>query len=186
MAEQQLPTCDLRPIKRVITDHNAEGLAVFNKDVSETIPTKILPIGDVFHLGYATNQQPVDFSQDVPTYQGYLAKNPGITVPGGSVLRVVDIVPGGISPMHRTVSLDYGVVVEGTIELVLDSGEVKTLQRGDIAVQRGTMHQWRNASKTEWGRMLFVLQESKPIEVDGKALGEDYGVGMGDVPSSSS
>ena len=40
--------------------------------------------------------------------------------------------------MHRTQSLDFGVVLEGEIELVLDSGETRLLKRGDVAVQRGT------------------------------------------------
>ncbi len=60
------------------------------------------------------------------------------------------MMPGATSPMHRTVSLDYGVVLEGEVELVLDSGEVRLLKRGHVAVQRGTNHAWRNASKSEW------------------------------------
>jgi quercetin dioxygenase-like cupin family protein len=86
--------------------------------------------------------------------------------------------------MHRTVSLDYGVVIEGEVELVLDSGETRVLRRGDVAVQRGTMHAWRNTSRTEWARMMYVLQECKPVEVEGKVLGEDYG-DMKGVPKSS-
>lgn len=46
--------------------------------------------------------------------------------------------PGLTSPMHRTVSLDYGVVLEGEVYLVLDSGEERLMRRGDISVQRGT------------------------------------------------
>ena len=46
--------------------------------------------------------------------------------------------------MHRTVSLDYGVVLEGEVELVLDSGETRLMKRGDVSVQRGTNHAWRN------------------------------------------
>lgn len=55
------------------------------------------------------------------------------------VLRHVDIGPGITSPMHRTVSLDYGIVIEGEIELLLDSGEKRQMLPGDICVQRGTM-----------------------------------------------
>jgi quercetin dioxygenase-like cupin family protein len=51
--------------------------------------------------------------------------------------------PGLISPMHRTTSLDYGVLLEGEIELILDSGEKKLMKRGDVSIQRGTMHLWR-------------------------------------------
>jgi len=86
--------------------------------------------------------------------------------------------PGGASPLHRTVSLDYGVVIEGEMVLELDSGETRLLKRGDLAIQRGTMHAWRNASKTDWARMLYFLQESEPLEAvggGGGKLGEDYG-----------
>ena len=50
------------------------------------------------------------------------------------------MIPGSTSPMHRTVSLDYGCVIEGEVECVLDSGEVKLLKRGDVCVQRGESH----------------------------------------------
>jgi hypothetical protein len=37
--------------------------------------------------------------------------------PGGSVVRYVDMPPGHVSPMHRTVSLDYGFVLFGKVEV---------------------------------------------------------------------
>jgi quercetin dioxygenase-like cupin family protein len=85
--------------------------------------------------------------------------------------------------MHRTVSLDYGAVLEGEVELLLDSGERRMMKRGDVAIQRGTMHQWINHSETEWCRMLFVLQESKPLEVAGQTFEEEL-AGMAGVRSS--
>jgi quercetin dioxygenase-like cupin family protein len=75
--------------------------------------------------------------------------------------------------MHRTVSLDYGIVIEGEIELILDSGERKKMVAGDIAVQRGTMHAWRNMSDAKWARMLYILQPSKPLTIGAEKLGED-------------
>lgn len=99
------------------------------------------------------------------------------------MLRIVDMRPGALSPMHRTVSLDYGVVLEGEVELVLDSGEVRLMKRGDVAIQRGTNHAWRNNSDTVWARMLYVLQEAEPLEVAGQKLEEDYG-GIPGVRSS--
>jgi quercetin dioxygenase-like cupin family protein len=70
------------------------------------------------------------------------------------------------------------------MELVLDSGETRLMKRGDVAIQRGTMHAWRNTSSTSWGRMMYVLQECKPVEVEGEVLKEDYG-SMKGVPASS-
>lgn len=63
--------------------------------------------------------------------------------------------PGLRSPMHRTESVDYGVVLSGEVTLVLE-GEETVLHAGDVAVQRGTDHAWENRSG-EPARMLFVL-----------------------------
>lgn len=109
-----------------------------------------------------------------------MAQGPGATglaLGGGTVLRFVEFAPGYTCIMHRTQSLDYGIVMEGTVESVLDSGEVTMMGRGDVMVQRATMHQWRNPSKTEWARMIFSLQDCKPLHVAGKRLKEDIGVG---------
>lgn len=57
---------------------------------------------------------------------------------------------------HRTHSLDYGIVNKGTIVLQLDNGKRVTLNEGDVVVQRGTIHTWRNES-TEWARIYFIL-----------------------------
>jgi len=172
-------------LHRYITDHNSEGKAIFHTSLSESLPIKPVDGTARFGLGYVTDKTPVDFTgdADLATYKQYQSNPPGIVIPGGTVLRIVDIAPGQTSPMHRTVSLDYGVVLEGTIELILDSGEVRTMKRGDVAVQRGTMHAWRNVSDKEWGRMLYVLQESKPVEIAGGKLGEDYGGMVGVRPS---
>ena len=180
MEDNNLPT-----IHRFVTDHDDQGEAIFNKDIEEQLSWQRLAEGARFSLGYATNQTPVELSngKDLETYQNYQAKLPGIMIPGGTVLRFVDMPPGAVSPMHRTVSLDYGVLLEGNVDLVLDSGEVRSMKRGDVAIQRGTNHEWRNASSTDWARMMYVLQESRPIAIGGKELGEDYG-GMTGVRSS--
>lgn len=41
------------------------------------------------------------------------------------------------------------------------------------------MHAWRNPSSTEWCRMMFVLQPSKPLELGGQSVGEDLGNAVG-------
>ncbi|KAH8705421.1 hypothetical protein BGW36DRAFT_367556 [Talaromyces proteolyticus] len=172
---EQHPSNKLRQTSRFITGHNANGLAIFNKDISEIIPAQNIPTGDILYLGYATNQFPTDLDKDLATYQHYLTNPPNFTIPGGTVLCQIDLAPGSVSPLHRTLSLDYAVVIEGTVELKLDSDEVKILQQGDIAIQRGTKHLWRNTSNTEWARVLFILQESKAVEIAGETLKEDLG-----------
>ena len=175
----------LRPINRFITGHNDKGKAIYSDTIPELLPWQELPDGARFCLSYATNKFPVELTadEDISVYKHYQENKPGITIPGGTVLRYVDMMPGALSPMHRTVSLDYGVVLEGEVELVLDSGEVRLMKRGDLAIQRGTNHAWRNASKTSWARMLYVLQEAEPLEIGGKKMEEDYG-GMPGVRSS--
>lgn len=48
--------------------------------------------------------------------------------------------------MRRVNSLDCAVVIEGVFKLILDSGEERTMQRGDIAVQRSTAYRWVNVT----------------------------------------
>ncbi|KZL86705.1 cupin domain protein [Colletotrichum incanum] len=182
-----IPPNDLRRPQRFITDHAPDGKAIFNTTLPDEIPQQTIGNGAKFYLGYTTEQAPVSLAgnKDVESYATRLANPPGIVIPGGSVMRIVDMTPNSISPMHRTVSLDYGVVLEGEIDLILDSGETRRMRRGDVSVQRGTMHAWKNVSETNWARMLYVLQESEPLEVAGQVLQEDYGVGMDGVKPSS-
>lgn len=74
--------------------------------------------------------------------------------------------------MHRGESIDYNLVLEGEIELILDSGEVITLRRGDFNVQRCTAHKWKNITDGGKGpaRLFNVLVDIKPLVVNGKEL----------------
>lgn len=58
--------------------------------------------------------------------------------------------------MHRAISVTYNFVIEGELEVTLDSGEKKVLRPGDTLVQRGINHAWRNASDTKWARLAAV------------------------------
>jgi quercetin dioxygenase-like cupin family protein len=61
---------------------------------------------------------------------------------------MIDFAPNEISPMHRALSIDYGVVLEGEFELILDSGERRIMRQGDVSIQHATGHQWRNLTGT--------------------------------------
>lgn len=53
---------------------------------------------------------------------------------------------GGRHPlMHRTETIDYGIVLSGELTLILDDSEVQ-LKAGDMVIQRGTNHSWSNRS----------------------------------------
>lgn len=180
MAQRVLPDpkeSPLSSLNRHITTHDpSTGKAIFSSDLPAQNPAQPLP-GCVFRQGYVTRGFPVQLNedQDLNTYKSFLDAAPGLVQQSGTVLRIVDCHPNFTSPMHRTVSLDYGIVLEGEVDLVLDSGEVRTMKRGDMAIQRGTMHAWRNNHPTEWARIAFVLQPCEPVVLDGKKLGEDYG-----------
>lgn len=60
--------------------------------------------------------------------------------------------------MHTTQTIDYGIVLSGTITLELDEG-TRELSAGDVIVQRGTVHAWRNYS-SEPCTMAFILISS--------------------------
>ena len=57
--------------------------------------------------------------------------------------------------MHRTETIDYGIVIEGELVLIMDEGET-TVRAGDIVIQRGTNHGWANRSDANC-RIVFVL-----------------------------
>ncbi|KAL1305024.1 hypothetical protein AAFC00_003924 [Neodothiora populina] len=161
--------------QRLITGHSKDGKSILVADEQAPWDDNVEGGNAAFSLAYTTSSTPVDMNadNDLSKYRDYLVKPPGLVEKGGSVLRFVDMAPGIISPMHRTVSIDYGIVILGRVELVLDSGETKVMEPGDVCVQRGTMHAWRNASQTEWARMMYVLQPSLPVEIEGKPLEEE-------------
>jgi hypothetical protein len=61
--------------------------------------------------------------------------------------------------MHRTQTVDYGIVLQGELTLVLDRGEA-TVRAGDIIIQQGTNHAWANRSG-ETCRVAFVLIDGR-------------------------
>jgi mannose-6-phosphate isomerase-like protein (cupin superfamily) len=58
--------------------------------------------------------------------------------------------------MHKTHTVDYGVVLQGEVRLLLDEDEIVTLHQGDLLVQQGTVHAWSNRG-TEPCVIAFIL-----------------------------
>lgn len=155
-------------VRRVVTGHTKDGKAIFSAD--EEFETQVISTGDAaMSLIWATAKVPADLNDE--TDGRY--REAGVTLKGGSVIRVVDMLPGAQSPFHRSSSIDYGIVISGEIELELDDQETKTIGAGSIIVQRGTIHLWRNPSSSEICRIIFVLTEAEPFNVNGKPL-EDF------------
>ncbi len=172
------------PIHRVVTGHDADGKAVVASNGPLPTVSEIAAIpGTVFHEVWATvgAPAPVDNGPDPtlgplklpPPAQGtrirfvdippdtadFLAH--GAQRMGEAFAQIGDVAASSVqaeSPhplMHRTESVDYGIVIEGEMTLVLDDSEV-LLKPGSVVVQRGTNHAWANRSGRPC-RMLFVL-----------------------------
>ena len=160
-----MTTATYRAVRRIVTGHDAAGRAVVVAD--SLLPSRPNPSGDAqFTLVWTTATAPVD--NDDPTDGRDRAV--GLTLPGESVIRVVELLPGKRAPMHRTDSIDYGIVLSGAIELILDDNAVTLAEAGDIIVQRGTIHGWRNPSAEVPARVAFVLLDATPATVAGRPL----------------
>lgn len=153
------------PIRRIVTGHTNDGKAIFTID--EEIETVVIPTGDA---AMATVWTTATVPADCKDQSDGRLRDAGTTLKGGSVIRVVDMLPGASSPMHRSASIDYGIVLSGEIELELDNQVFKKVGIGGIIIQNGTIHKWRNPSLSEICRIIFVLTEAKPFEVNGMAL----------------
>ena len=151
-------------VRRVVTGHDANGHAVIQTD--GLMPTVPVRGGDaLFALAWTTVQSPAD---NTDALDGG-SRAVGLTSPRGSVFRIVDFAPGSLSPMHRTHSVDYGIVLQGEIVLEVDGGQTTTLKAGDVVVQRGTIHAWINRTDA-WCRVAFILIEAAPVVVAGQPL----------------
>lgn len=174
------------PFRRIVTGHNAAGQSIILSDGAPPAEFSIQSLpGLVFAEIWRTSASPACIDNgDDPTI-GPLQLHP---TTGGSVIRVLDIPPdAGLQQgshssaehfaemgaaaaatshsqsanpfMHRTETVDYGILLSGEIWLVLDEGETR-LQSGDIVIQRGTNHAWSNRTD-KTARMLFILLDGR-------------------------
>lgn len=81
-----------------------------------------------------------------------------------------DFPPGGGTMMHATDTLDFLVVIAGSVTFITETGET-LLRAGDILVDRGVMHGWRNDS-SETCRIVNVLCPARPVGKGATASGE--------------
>ncbi|MCB1394917.1 MAG: cupin domain-containing protein [Rhodobacter sp.] len=171
------------PIHRVVTGHDAAGRAVIVSSGPLPVVRELEAIpGTVFHEVWNTPAQPLaDNGPDPATGAIVLPPPPGgtrirfVDIPpdsaeflaqgadrmGAAFREIGDAAASTVaadSPhplMHRTESIDYGIVIDGEMTLVLDQGEA-VLKPGSVVIQRGTNHAWANRSGRPC-RMLFVL-----------------------------
>lgn len=174
----------LPPIHRVVTGHDDEGRAIVVSDGALPSVNRLSSIpGTVFHEVWSTQGMPVVLGNTPDPTLGALMLPPPkngtrmrfVDIPPDTedflkhgAARMKDafnaigdesastVGPSSPHPlMHRTESIDYGILISGEIVLVLDTDEV-VLKPGSVVIQRGTNHAWANRT-SEMARMLFVL-----------------------------
>jgi mannose-6-phosphate isomerase-like protein (cupin superfamily) len=176
-----------RPVRRVVTGHDSQGRSIVQEDgpPARTV-TLGGESGTTFHEIWNTRSTPapIDRASGEPPEQGVSLLPPA----GGGRIRILDIPPddGTVAAlsreavralfeaigaghalaenpahplMHRTETVDYGIVLEGELVLILDESET-IVRAGDIVVQRGTSHAWANRSRAN-ARIAFVLVDGR-------------------------
>lgn len=175
-------------IHRVVTGHDDSGKAIVCSSGPLPAVVEIAAIpGTVFHEVWSTAATPapvgntsdptagalmlpppsngtrirfVDIPPDTADFLAHGAARMKDAFTQAGDVAVSTVQAGSPHPlMHRTESIDYGVVIEGELTLVLDDSEVQ-LQPGSVVVQRGTNHAWANRSGRPC-RMLFVLVDGR-------------------------
>jgi mannose-6-phosphate isomerase-like protein (cupin superfamily) len=166
----------MKPVRRIVTGHR-EGKAVAIFDGPAPNQKLRQASGLVSTLLWVTDETPADIGGSTDKSAREIGVPPP---PGGTIFRVVDFPSEGPArsreailkemgvadhggarhaAMHRTRSVDYAVVLEGEIDMLLDDSEVH-LEAGDVLVQQGTNHAWVNRG-TQACRMAFVLIDAK-------------------------
>lgn len=159
-------------IRRIVTGHDDQGHAVFIADspapraatfssvpghafaqVWATAPGAALPVqpGDPTLARASLLPAPggssfllVTFPPDaVMTSPGFDGAAAGAEL-GAALPGLIDAFEPDAPGMHTTDSIDYGIVLDGEIWLELDGGASRRLGKGDVVVQNGTRHAWRN------------------------------------------
>ncbi|KAI1142781.1 hypothetical protein F5Y05DRAFT_366146 [Hypoxylon sp. FL0543] len=176
MITNGFPIAGLPRTMRHITGYNESGKGVFLSTDCGDHHRTLADNQAIANILYSTIETPVELNGNVDI-DNAAKREPPLHYHNGSVVRMVDFGPGVESPMHRALSLDYGIVIEGVFELVLDSGESRTMRPGDVSVQRATAHQWRNITGNGLlpGRMIFVLLDCKDVVVNGTKVEEYLG-----------
>jgi mannose-6-phosphate isomerase-like protein (cupin superfamily) len=170
---------EFKSTRRIVTGHDSRGKAVVLFD--DAVPAKQRGANGVT-LFWVTGEFPVDAAGS-----GDRAQTPvGVPPPAnGTVFRVVDFAPTaahtapidqneilrsmGIDPAtqgyarhantHRTRTIDYAIVLDGEIDMLLDDSEIH-VKAGDVLVQQATNHAWVN-NGTKPCRIAFILIDAK-------------------------
>ena len=171
-------------VRRVVTGHDDSGKAIVLFDSVDPHASARPGTANVRRSLWATQSSPARIDGGTDRMLEQTAFLPSTT---GSIFRIIDFPsmtdeeinqadstfyaaqtsqagdssryrPSSHPFMHRTRTLDYAIVLQGEIEMKLDS-ELLTLKTGDVVVQQGTNHAWINRSGAMC-RIAFVLLDA--------------------------
>jgi len=176
-----------KPVRRVVTGHNAAGRSIFISDQPTPHVFSRSPGSAIVHELWQTTATPADNrGGDDAIGRGHRLPPPQ----NGSVFRVIEYPPdtqrlaaiareralpddgSGHAQaadrdkprhpgFHKTSTVDYAIVLSGEIFAMMDEGEV-LLKSGDVLIQRGTNHAWSNRT-AEPAVVAFVLIDAEPV-----------------------
>jgi quercetin dioxygenase-like cupin family protein len=142
-----------RPLRRVVTGLDANGRSCVAID------------GPAETVIWRTDELPADNSGTADQGGGRFR-----FPTAGAQFVFSDFPPGGGSMMHATDTLDFLVVVSGSITFITETGET-LLRAGDVLVDRGALHGWRNNSDQPC-RIVNVLCPARPLAAGATVAGE--------------
>jgi hypothetical protein len=176
-----------RAVRRVVTGHREDGRSTVLIDAPAP-NVKQRQAGNGSTLLWVTEEAPAS----VAGGEDRAAREIGVPPPRrGSVFRIAEFPPHtggevrdhaallrdfgigadvarGHAPrhpaIHRTRSIDYVIVLEGEIDLLLDDGELR-LRAGDVVVQRATNHAWINRSDAVCRLGMVFIDAEEPPEL---------------------
>ena len=166
-ATRAMPSADSNP-RVVVTTHAADGTSIFDVDREVPLFLPFGPAGSSFAVFDRRGAVPVNNQEVMGEYAETLPRCP----PNGVIFCITNIAGNFTVPMHRTLSIDYAVVLTGEIVLGLDNGDKKTIRPGEYIIQCGANHQWINRTD-ETCRIMFVTVGAENIKLaDGTELEE--------------
>jgi hypothetical protein len=169
--------------RRVVTGHDKNGKAVILRDDVPEVTVRART-GTKSQQMWITEQCPAEEVTAADPTHKIKGTNPPLT---GSIFRILEIPPENSYPprteadaeehrkatgvevgplgkgkhpgMHRTHSIDYALILDGEIDMMLDDSEVHC-RTGDVVIQNGTNHAWVNRSNAPC-TIAFILVGAK-------------------------
>lgn len=169
-------------VRRVVTGHDAQGRSVFVSDAPAPRARNFIDMPGYGITQVWSNDTPSTLGD---TDDRTLGNGSLIPLPGGASLLMISLPPDTVMAapldqaralsemsaampglmecfeaqdpaMHRTPTVDYVVIIEGELWLELDDGQRRLVRAGDVVIQTGNRHAWRNTSDNVAKAAVFM------------------------------